>query len=121
MPSHPDVVIAGSVCVEFSSVKPRPKVMDELGQSADTFAAIRQFMTDHKPRFPILKNIIKAPWEAANQFCLSTISARSSKENVVQTVSGILDTMTILLLPDILQHHIHGTALSSHNRGIEGT
>ena len=62
VPGNLDVVIAGFSCVDFSRLNANPKSMDDLGESGDTFAAIRMFARENRPNCLILENVTGAPW-----------------------------------------------------------
>ena len=63
VPKDLDVVIAGFSCVDFSHLNPKPKTMDQLGESGDTFNAIRTIVKRTNPKILILENVKMAPWE----------------------------------------------------------
>lgn len=70
VPGDLDILIAGSSCVDFSNRnnKKKNQNMDEIGESADTFFAIRDYALTRRPTIVLLENLYKAPWIKFQEF-----------------------------------------------------
>ena len=103
IPTDLDVVIAGFSCVDFSSMNPNPKTLRELGESGDTFQAIRLFAKTNNPKFLILENVVNAPWKAAIRPAFQPTPDETGEDPFwhdhpgYAAVSGIFDTMDFYL------------------------
>lgn len=108
VPSDLDVVIAGFSCVDFSAMNPHPKKITELGESADTFEAVRLFAKNNNPKFLILENIVLAPWKEFIQPAFQPAQKKTADGSPIPdtywdghpgyaAVSGIFDTMDFYL------------------------
>ncbi len=56
------MLVAGFCCVDFSNLNTKPKTLEELGESGDTFHAIVAYATKAKPKIVIFENIVNTPW-----------------------------------------------------------
>ena len=63
IPGDLDLVIAGSSCVDFSSLNSAKKTLDEGGESARTFDGVARYTKLYKPKMIILENVKTAPWK----------------------------------------------------------
>ncbi len=55
-------MIAGSSCIDFSTLNNKPKEFTKSGESYDTLKATLDYATEHKPLVVILENVCKFPW-----------------------------------------------------------
>ncbi|TAQ87372.1 hypothetical protein B7494_g4306 [Chlorociboria aeruginascens] len=62
IPRPIDLLIAGTVCVDFSALNNKPKGLEQRGESGDTFFSLVTFMKYFRPSIVILENIKNAPW-----------------------------------------------------------
>ena len=85
-----------SAASTVSPVKPHPKWVNELGESGNIFAAIRQYTIELNTRFPILWKYRKASveWPRTDSASLPH-NARSSRIIVCRQVSNIPGNMTM--------------------------
>jgi site-specific DNA-cytosine methylase len=58
-----DMVIAGTACVDFSSLNNQQKTLQERGESGDTFAAVLAYAKKYRPTMLVLENVFGAPWD----------------------------------------------------------
>ncbi|CAK4032193.1 DNA repair rad8 [Lecanosticta acicola] len=63
IPSNVDMVIAGTSCVDFSRLNTRRKGLEDGGESADTWKAVRAFCKAYRPAFVLLENVRGALWD----------------------------------------------------------
>ena len=69
VPGQVDIVIAGTVCKDFSTINKFRKGIDEGGQSGQTFKGMLDYVKKYAPKIVILENVRGAPWdEMANLF-----------------------------------------------------
>ena len=62
VPGGADIMIAGSSCIDYSSLNNKPKEFGTSGESYDTLKATLDHATVHKPLIVILENVLKFPW-----------------------------------------------------------
>lgn len=62
VPGDVDVLVAGTVCHDFSHLNNYKKTLDEGGKSGTTFEGMRKWAEKHKPSLIILENVCSAPW-----------------------------------------------------------
>ena len=58
-----DIVVAGTVCKDFSTKNKFRKEMDDLGESGQTFYGLKRYVARHFPSVVIVENVRTAPWE----------------------------------------------------------
>jgi site-specific DNA-cytosine methylase len=63
VPGGVDLLVAGFSCVDFSSLNGNKKVLEERGESGDTFFSMREYAKVYRPRVIILENVLNAPWD----------------------------------------------------------
>ena len=77
VPGDVDVVIAGTVCKDFSTLNNHQKELGAEGQSGQTFRGLLRYVRRHAPSVVILENIRTAPWEAiGDEFEKLTLPSR---------------------------------------------
>ncbi|KAJ5657749.1 C-5 cytosine methyltransferase [Penicillium longicatenatum] len=64
IPGDPDILIAGTACVDFSLLNNNKEAQKEKGESAATFNALLEYCDKYRPRLVICENIKGAPWES---------------------------------------------------------
>lgn len=57
-----DILIAGTCCADFSSLNRHRKRLEEVGESSETFFAMRKYAQVHRPKVIIIENVGSAPW-----------------------------------------------------------
>jgi len=62
VPHDMDMIIAGFSCVDFSHLNHKQKTLEDVGESGDTFNAIRTIARNTNPKILILENVRGAPW-----------------------------------------------------------
>lgn len=67
VPRHFDVLIAGTECVDFSSLSTSPKGLKGGGRSDITFHATRELAKEYQPSIVILENVDKCPAKEMKQ------------------------------------------------------
>ena len=63
MPGNVDVLIAGTSCVDYSSLNNEKQDIDANGESGRTFRGMLQWVVKHRPTIVILENVCSAPWD----------------------------------------------------------
>ncbi|KAF3392836.1 hypothetical protein F1880_008744 [Penicillium rolfsii] len=63
VPGDLDILIAGTACVDFSSMNNKRKLLSEEGESSSTFNALLRYARKYRPRLIVMENVSKAPWE----------------------------------------------------------
>ena len=60
-----DMLVAGFVCKDLSSLNSRKKTLEDRGESGDTFAAIYSYAKNFRPGIVLLENVAntKALWD----------------------------------------------------------
>ncbi|KAJ5921180.1 C-5 cytosine methyltransferase [Penicillium verhagenii] len=64
IPTDPDVLIAGTACVDFSMLNNNKAAQKESGESSSTFGALLKYAERYRPRLVICENVKMAPWKA---------------------------------------------------------
>ncbi|OBT84724.1 hypothetical protein VE02_06091 [Pseudogymnoascus sp. 03VT05] len=62
IPNNIDILITGFSCVDFSGLNSTKRVIEECGESGDTFFAMRDYARIFRPKIIILENVMGAPW-----------------------------------------------------------
>ncbi|KAI8615565.1 hypothetical protein BC830DRAFT_1064253 [Chytriomyces sp. MP71] len=63
VPGNVDVLIAGTSCVDYSSLNNKKQGIDAGGESGDTFKGMLGWVSNHRPPIVILENVCGAPWD----------------------------------------------------------
>lgn len=63
VPGNVDVLIAGTSCVDYSTLNNEKKDIDAGGESGKTFAGMLGWVENHRPTIVILENVCGAPWD----------------------------------------------------------
>lgn len=63
IPGDLDILVAGTACVDFSSMNNKRKLLSEEGESSSTFNALLRYARKYRPRLVVVENVSKAPWE----------------------------------------------------------
>lgn len=61
-PKNIDILIAGTVCKDYSSLNQHPKKFGQAGNSYDTLTGLTGYARRHRPKIIILENVEEAPW-----------------------------------------------------------
>ncbi|KAL8930440.1 MAG: hypothetical protein Q9208_000624 [Pyrenodesmia sp. 3 TL-2023] len=62
VPGGVSIVVAGFACVDFSTLNPKRKDVQDAGESGDTLRAILNYAARFRPRAMILENVGAADW-----------------------------------------------------------
>ena len=62
IPSEPDLMVAGSSCIDYSPLNSKPKEFGKDGESYQTLMAAVNYAKKHRPNIVILENVKKFPW-----------------------------------------------------------
>lgn len=63
VPTHPDIVIAGTSCVDFSRLNQHKKGLEGGGESDKTWHAVLAFCKAFRPPIVIIENVRNASWD----------------------------------------------------------
>ncbi|GAA6053725.1 hypothetical protein JCM3770_003185 [Rhodotorula araucariae] len=63
VPQHADMLIAGTSCVDFSTLNNLKKGLTDGGESGRTFFGMYRWVEKARPKVVILENVLKAPWQ----------------------------------------------------------
>ncbi|KAJ3007556.1 UNVERIFIED_CONTAM: hypothetical protein HDU68_003463, partial [Siphonaria sp. JEL0065] len=63
VPGNVDVLIAGTSCVDYSSLNNKKQGIEAAGESGDTFRGMLGWVNNHRPPIVILENVCGAPWD----------------------------------------------------------
>ncbi|KAJ3065360.1 hypothetical protein HDU98_011270 [Podochytrium sp. JEL0797] len=63
VPGHVDILIAGTSCVDYSSLNNKKQGIEAAGESGDTFRGMLGWVVNHRPPIVILENVCGAPWD----------------------------------------------------------
>lgn len=63
-----DILIAGTSCVDFSSLNNKQKNLEEGGESGDTFLGMMRWVQRHRPLIVIQENVSGAAWTEMRQY-----------------------------------------------------
>ncbi|KAJ3049830.1 hypothetical protein HDU99_008817, partial [Rhizoclosmatium hyalinum] len=63
VPGNVDILIAGTSCVDYSSLNNKKQGIEAAGESGDTFRGMLGWVNNHRPPIVILENVCGAPWE----------------------------------------------------------
>ncbi|KAK6359728.1 hypothetical protein TWF696_000868 [Orbilia brochopaga] len=62
VPGNCDLLVAGTSCVDYSSLNNFGKGLNDGGESGRTFWGMFRWVKKHRPKIVILENVCKAPW-----------------------------------------------------------
>lgn len=62
IPGNIDVLITGFSCVDFSGLNSKTLLLEQAGESGDTFFAMRDYAQKYRPKIIVLENVAGAPW-----------------------------------------------------------
>jgi len=62
VPGNVDILIAGTLCVDYSALNNQKKGLEDGGESGRTFHGMLDWVEKHKPAVVILENVKGAPW-----------------------------------------------------------
>ncbi|KAF3914918.1 hypothetical protein ABW20_dc0107988 [Dactylellina cionopaga] len=62
VPGNCDLLVAGTSCVDYSSLNNHGKGINDGGESGRTFWGMFRWVEKHRPKIVILENVCKAPW-----------------------------------------------------------
>ncbi|KAJ6260535.1 DNA repair protein RAD5 [Drechslerella dactyloides] len=62
VPGDCDLLVAGTSCVDYSSLNNFGKGLNDGGESGRTFWGMFSWVQKHRPKIVILENVCKAPW-----------------------------------------------------------
>ncbi|KAI9342379.1 helicase-like transcription factor HLTF/DNA helicase RAD5, DEAD-box superfamily [Obelidium mucronatum] len=63
VPGNVDILIAGTSCVDYSSLNNKKQGIEAAGESGDTFRGMLGWVANHRPPIVILENVCGAPWD----------------------------------------------------------
>ncbi|KAJ3235803.1 hypothetical protein HDU81_000159 [Chytriomyces hyalinus] len=63
VPGNVDILIAGTSCVDYSSLNNKKLGIESGGESGDTFNGMLGWVDTHRPPLVILENVCGAPWD----------------------------------------------------------
>ncbi|KAJ5572309.1 C-5 cytosine methyltransferase [Penicillium sp. DV-2018c] len=63
IPGDLDILVAGTACVDFSTLNNSQKSLQQGGESGTTFNGLLQYAKKFRPRIIIQENIRNAPWD----------------------------------------------------------
>ena len=63
VPGDVDVLVAGTSCVDYSTLNNEKQDIDANGESGRTFRGMLSWVQKHRPKVVILENVCSAPWD----------------------------------------------------------
>lgn len=63
VPGNVDMLVAGTSCVDYSTLNNEKKDIDANGESGRTFRGMLSWVQKHRPKVVILENVCSAPWD----------------------------------------------------------
>ncbi|GAA5872529.1 hypothetical protein JCM8547_006937 [Rhodosporidiobolus lusitaniae] len=63
VPGDVDILVAGTSCVDYSSLNRVKKDISDGGESGRTFYGMLEWVKKNRPAIVILENVVKAPWK----------------------------------------------------------
>ncbi|KAJ5788714.1 hypothetical protein N7457_003704 [Penicillium paradoxum] len=63
IPGNLDILVAGTACVDFSSLNNLRKSLQQGGESGATFDGLLRYTEKYRPRMVIQENVRTAPWD----------------------------------------------------------
>ncbi|KAG8925515.1 hypothetical protein FRC02_009614 [Tulasnella sp. 418] len=68
VPLNVDVLIAGTSCVDYSTLNNNKQDIEAKGESGETFRGMMGWVKRAKPEIVILENVCSAPWEKVKEY-----------------------------------------------------
>ena len=68
VPGDVDLLIAGTSCVDYSTLNNEKQDIDSNGESGRTFRGMMSWVDKHRPPLVILENVCGAPWDRVAQY-----------------------------------------------------
>ncbi|KAH8110784.1 hypothetical protein DFH11DRAFT_1708434 [Phellopilus nigrolimitatus] len=68
VPGDVDLLVAGTSCVDYSSLNNEKQDIDANGESGRTFRGMMSWVDKHRPPLVILENVCSAPWKRVVQY-----------------------------------------------------
>ncbi|KAJ5605517.1 C-5 cytosine methyltransferase [Penicillium lagena] len=62
IPGNPDLLVAGTACVDFSNLNSQQKSLEDGGESGSTFKGMLDYAQKYRPALVIQENVRSAPW-----------------------------------------------------------
>ncbi|KAJ5815684.1 hypothetical protein N7474_007461 [Penicillium riverlandense] len=62
IPRNPDLLVAGTACVDFSNLNSQQKTLRDDGESGRTFKGMLNYAQKYRPALVIQENVRSAPW-----------------------------------------------------------
>ncbi|KIM21844.1 hypothetical protein M408DRAFT_29225 [Serendipita vermifera MAFF 305830] len=63
VPGNIDILIAGTSCVDYSTLNSHQKAITDGGESGNTFFGMLSYVINHRPPVVVLENVCSAPWD----------------------------------------------------------
>ena len=63
VPGDVDLLVAGTSCVDYSSLNNEKQDIDANGESGRTFRGMMSWVEKHRPPLVVLENVCSAPWD----------------------------------------------------------
>lgn len=64
----PQILIAGTSCVDYSGLNNEKQDIDANGESGRTFRGMIEWVKKHQPPIVILENVCSAPWDKVVEY-----------------------------------------------------
>lgn len=68
IPGDVDLLVAGTSCVDYSTLNNEKKDIDAQGESGRTFRGMMSWVQKHRPPLVILENVCGAPWDKVEHY-----------------------------------------------------
>ena len=68
VPGDVDLLIAGTSCVDYSTLNNEKQDIDANGESGRTFRGMMSWVDKHRPPLVILENVCGAPWDKVTKY-----------------------------------------------------
>lgn len=85
VPGDVSFLVAGFSCVDFSTLNPRPKGVEQCGESGDTLRAILNYAKKFRPKAMILENVSSAQWGEIEALVQNNRGSDKVKSEAAQT------------------------------------
>ncbi|RDL37552.1 uncharacterized protein BP5553_04985 [Venustampulla echinocandica] len=82
VPGDIDLLVAGTCCVDFSTLNRARKTLADGGESGDTFYAMLHYARVYRPRVIILENVSGAPWDGEKNKSDSKVGMNTELEEI---------------------------------------
>lgn len=87
IPSEVDILVAGTSCVDFSSLNRWGRALEDGGESGQTFYAFIYYIAKYRPAICILENVQNAPWH--DIIALLTNNLTNANKKIQEAYEGI--------------------------------